>query len=140
VRSPAAIAASLCLGLALGGCSLTSQKPTTPANTSGPAASIGTLIDNFKSDGSSANETKICNDDLSSALKQALNAHGGCKTDITNQLASVSTFTLTTTKGVEVSGNTATAVVQSTYDGKTRNATLHFIKQPKGGWRISGIS
>ena len=139
MRSPLAIAATVCLGLALGGCSLTKANPTTPANVSGPVKALGTLVSNFSSDANSGNQAKICSSILSTALEQALNRHGGCETDVSNQLASINDFTLTITK-YNVSGNSAVAVVKSPYDGKTRPATLHFVKQPQGGWRISGIS
>jgi hypothetical protein len=106
---------------------------------SGPVKALGTLVSNFSSDANSGNQAKICSSILSTALEQALNRHGGCETDVSNQLASINDFTLTITK-YNVSGNSAVAVVKSPYDGKTRPATLHFVKQPQGGWRISGIS
>lgn len=105
---------------------------------SAPVKALGTLVSDFSSDVSSSNEAKICSQILSSTLVGALNSHGGCKTDVSNQLATISNFSLTITK-YRISGERAVGLVRSDYDGKTRTATLQFVKEGSG-WRISGIS
>ncbi len=123
----------------MGGCSLTKQTTTTPKNENPEATAIGTVISNFASDASSGNERKICNSVISTALKQALNRHGGCDSDVTDQIETINNFGLTITK-YSVTGDSAIALVKSPYSGKTRVMTVHLVKQAKGGWRLSGIS
>ncbi|HEX2703689.1 MAG TPA: hypothetical protein VHM72_09685 [Solirubrobacteraceae bacterium] len=137
MRSPVAIAAPLCLALALGGCSLTAT-PTKKKTLAGAAGKIVTVIDNFSSDANDGDASTICDKILSTTLKQHLNSIGGCNTIVTNQLDTVSNFTLTISK-YAVTGNSAEFVVSSNYNGKYKPGTLKFVNQPKGGWRISSL-
>jgi len=133
------IAIPICLALALGGCSLTQKNAnTTTPKATGPAKAIGDVISSFSSDASSGNSKTICDSILAASLVSQLNKVGGCQNDITNQIDTVSSFTLTVTK-YGVSGDTATAVVKSDDNGTTKLYTLALVKQGKS-WRISGLS
>jgi hypothetical protein len=55
-----------------------------------------------------------------------------------NQINTVEDFSLTITK-YGVNGDSATALVKSTYNGNTRLYKIALVKQ-KGAWRISGLS
>jgi hypothetical protein len=125
------------LALALGGCSLTQAKTTTP-KASGGAKAIGTVISNLSSDASGNNPSTICSQILASSLVAHLNSIGSCKTIIGNQLNTAQEFTLTPTK-YGVNGNTATAIVKAIANGKNTLYTVTFVKQA-GTWKISGLS
>lgn len=125
------------LALALGGCSLTQPKTTTP-KASGGAKAIGTVISNLSSDASGNDPSEICKDVLASSLVAHLNAIGGCSTIIGKQLDTAQDFTLTPTK-YGVSGNTATAIVKSIDNGKNHLYTVTFVKQDDT-WKISGLA
>lgn|GEM_PF-2413471 len=134
-RSATALVAAL--ALVLSGCSLTTANTNTP-KASGPAKAIGTVVSDFSNDASSNNASGICKDILAASLVAHLDAIGGCSTIITNQLQTVSNYSLTVTK-YGVSGNSATALVKAPDNGKNRLYTLHLVKE-KGGWRISALT
>lgn len=125
------------LALALGGCSLTQKNPTTP-KAAGGAKALGQVISNLSKDASGNNPSDICQHILASSLVARLNSIGKCSTIIGNQLNTAESFTLTPTK-TGVSGNTATAIVQSVDNGKNRLYTVHFVKQA-GTWKITGLN
>jgi hypothetical protein len=139
VRSPVAIFTSLCLALALGGCSLTQAKTTTPKGASGPAKAIGAVITSFSTDAADNDASTICSSILATSLEQRLNKIGGCSKIITNQLPTATNDNLTITK-YGVSGNSAIALVKSLDNGSNRLYTIHLVKQANGGWRISSVS
>ena len=99
---------------------------------------MGDAISTFSSDASSLDSTALCKSVLASSLVAHLNSIGNCATIIKNQLNTVQDFALTVTK-YGVSGNSATARVKSTYNGKTRLYDITLVKQA-GHWRISGLS
>jgi len=109
-----------------------------PAHTTRAEQAIGDVVANLASDVSGNDPTKICSEILAKPLVSELNKHGGCGNDLATQVGTINVYTLTVTK-YTVSGTHATALVSSTYSGKTRTMTLQFVKQAKGGWRISGI-
>jgi len=79
---------------------------------------------------------------LSTALVDKLNKAGGCKTDITNQLQTINDFTLTigpVTKGVSSRSRTATARIETIFNGKDQINTLQLVNQRHGGWRINSL-
>ena len=123
----------------LAGCTLTHKIATAPQPT-GPLKGISALVSSLSSDASGDDYSTICSSVLSTALEKQLNSNGGCTKDISNQVATASSFTLSIVKYGAFSGNTALAVVKSIYNGKNQLATLHLVKQAKGGWRISSLS
>ncbi len=74
---------------------------------------------------------------LASSLRKTLNASGSCQTKIDNQLKTIDDFTLTI-ESIKVSGSTATARVQSEYNGSKVIQPVKLVDQ-KAGWRISSV-
>jgi copper chaperone CopZ len=75
---------------------------------------------------------------LDGAINAALNKHGGCATDIDNQLKTIDVFTLTVESIPKLSGSTATALVQTTVEGKKVKSTVTLTHE-KAGWRIASL-
>jgi hypothetical protein len=130
------------LGLALSSVGLAACGTTTSAAFKGEAHEVAQAVSNFQADARNGNETKLCTDDLSSALVTRLNsATGGCKEAIKTQLTDVDNFEVTVqsvqvnTAGVRRTGS---ARVTSTSSGKTRPSTLLLVKED-GEWKISGV-
>lgn len=133
-----AIVASACLALTLGGCSLT---PSSSANTSGftgTKATIATKINQLASDVSSSDGLDICENVLATSVRAKLNKVGSCQTIIKNQIKTIDDNTITIEK-ISLAGTTATATVQSTFNGKKVDSSMTLAKQ-SGGWRIATIS
>jgi hypothetical protein len=142
VRSPLAIVASLSLTLALGGCALTRTSTTAPNAPTGAAKQIDVVVEALATDASDNDASAICSKVLSTALVDKLNKAGGCKTDITNQLQTINDFTLTigpVTKGVSSRSRTATARIETIFNGKDQINTLQLVNQRHGGWRINSL-
>jgi hypothetical protein len=103
----------------------------------GEAHAVAQRISDYQSDVAAADEQKLCGEDFSSAVRARLGADGeSCKQALKRQLGTVDDFEVTIGK-VTVSGATATAVVKSTWSGKSRLTTLALVKE-RGGWRITG--
>jgi hypothetical protein len=134
------ILGSACLAVALGGCSLTPSSSTNSSGFTGQKAQIATTLNLLASDSNSANGLDICEHVLASAIRSELNRSGSCQTKIKNQLKTVDDFTLKVESiAVAVSCVSATAKVQTVYDGKKVIQTVALAKQ-KAGWRITSAS
>jgi hypothetical protein len=105
----------------------------------GESHAVAQRISDYQADVSAASEKKLCNEDLSSAVRGRLNAAaGGCEEALKRQLGSIDDYEATVEQ-VTVSGTTATAVVKSTWSGKVRDTTLELVKEGDS-WRITGVS
>jgi hypothetical protein len=119
----------------------------------GEAHAVAQRISDLQSDVTAANEQKVCEEDFSSAARARLSigteagrhspsAHipgsaSTCKQALKRQLGSIDSYELTV-KQIAVRGATATAIVQSTWSGKLRLATLELVREGRN-WRISGL-
>ncbi len=145
---PLLAATLLALGLAACGSTVST------GNFKGEAHAVAQRISDYQADIAAASEQKLCSEDLSSAVRARLStateagrhapsAHipvstYGCKQALKRQLGSIDDYEATVEK-VAVSGATATAVVKSTWSGKSRLTTLELVKEG-GSWRIAGLS
>ncbi len=107
----------------------------------GAARTVAQRVSDYQSHVAAGDAQKVCQDDLSAALRARLGATGGsCAQVLKRQLVSVDDYEATVVKnGIAIAGATATAHVRSTWSGKTRTVTLQLVKQ-SGGWRIAGLS
>jgi len=87
---------------------------------------------------SSSDGLDICENVLATTVRAELNRIGSCQTIIKNQIKTIDDNTITIEK-IKLAGTTATATVQTTYNGKKVDSSMTLIKQ-SGGWRIKGIS
>ena len=134
-----------CLAVALGGCSLTGAKTSSGSSGSfkGTKGLIASTLNTFASDSSSNNPTDLCNNIFDPALKQKVaNAGkaanvGGCIAVIKNQLKTIGDFTLTV-ESIKVTGQTATAVVQTIQAGKKVDSTVR-VDHASAGWRLDSL-
>jgi hypothetical protein len=107
----------------------------------GADRAIAQRVSDYQSNVAAGEAQKVCQDDLSAALRARLGASGGsCVQAVKHQLVSVDDYEATVVKnGIASAGATATARVSSTWSGKARIVTLQLVKQA-GGWRIAGLS
>jgi hypothetical protein len=130
---PLLAAALLALGLTACGSTVST------GSFKGEAHAVAQRISDYQADIAAASEQKLCSEDLSSAVRARLSTpSGGCKQALKRQLGSIDDYEVTVEK-VAVSGATATAVVKSTWSGKSRLTTFELVKEG-GSWRIAGLS
>ncbi len=133
-RSGSLLAVPL-LALSLAACGSTVSTSTFK----GESHAVAQRISDYQSDVGAASEKKLCDEDLSSTVRRRLNvAPGGCEEALKRQLGSIDDYEATVEQ-IAVHGATATAVVKSTWSGKTRDTTLELVKEG-GSWRIAGVT
>ncbi len=97
---------------------------------------VAKTVDDFESAARSSDEGKICRDLLAGSLIETLRSGGKtCNSAVSDALDDADTFKMTV-KSVTVSGNTATAVVDS--KEKTANDTFQ-LANVGGRWKISSF-
>jgi Domain of unknown function (DUF4878) len=105
----------------------------------GEQGNVARRISEFQNDATKSDNKTICHSDLAATIRNQLRSHGGdCQQVIKDQLAQIDGFTLSITS-INISGDTATALVKSTYAGKTKPSTLELVKEGKT-WKISRLS
>lgn len=135
VKPACALLAALLLAAGAAACGSTVSTSTFK----GESHAVAQRISDYQSDIGAASEKKLCNEDLSSAVRRRLNtAPGGCEEALKRQLGSIDDYEATV-EGVAVNGATATAVVKSTWSGKLRDTTLELVREG-GSWRIAGVT
>ena len=130
------------LGLALPALALGACASTTSNSFKGEKHEVAQAISNLQGDAKSADEQKICTNDLAGPLVARLNrAKGGCKEAIKHRLTDIDSYDITI-HAIQLSGAgarpTASAAVTSVYSGKKRPSTLLLVKEG-GKWRLSGV-
>jgi hypothetical protein len=129
----------LCLALpalVLAGCGAAGTTAT--SGFSGVKREVAQAIADFQSDSSSAEEKKVCGNDLAASLVSRLGGKGSCEEAVKRQLNQVDDLEVgIESVDVAADGKTATATVKSVHEGKTRPSSLSLVKEG-GRWRIAG--
>jgi Putative lumazine-binding len=104
---------------------------------SGVKKDVATTVDDLESAAKKSDEVKICRDLLTPSLIATLRAanKSSCDTAVNDAIKDADTFDMTV-KSVNVTGNAATAVVDS--KRKSTDDTFTFEKVG-GSWKISGF-
>jgi Putative lumazine-binding len=104
---------------------------------SGVKKDVATTVDDLASAAKKSDEVKICRDLLAPSLIATLRAanKSSCDTAVNDAIKDADTFDMTV-KSVNVTGNAATAVVDS--KRKSTDDTFTFEKVG-GSWKISGF-
>jgi len=130
--------ALLCLPLsplALAACAGT----TTTAGFQGAQHEAAQTIANLQADATAAEEKKICANDLATALVARLGGTKACEAAIKSQLAEVDSLQVSIQSVHTAPGGTsATALLKSIYEGKSRASTVSLVREA-GKWKISGL-
>ena len=120
-------------GLATG-CGATSSNSA--SDFSGVKKDVATTVDDLSSAARKSDEGEICTNLLASSLIQQLQSAGQtCRTAVSHALDDADTVDMKV-KSVNVTGTTATAVVDS--KEKASNDTFQLVKEG-GRWKISGF-
>jgi hypothetical protein len=129
----AAVLATICvIGLAACG------EVVSTGSFKGEKGVVAQRISQFQNDATKSENETICHDDLAAALKKRIeNSGGSCKQAIKDQLAEIDTFTLSITS-IEISGDTATALVKSNFAGKLEPSKLMLVREDRT-WKVSGV-
>jgi outer membrane PBP1 activator LpoA protein len=135
--APPAILALLAAAL-LAGCS-GQTKSNSADDFQGDKKAVAQVVDDLSNAGSDKDTKEICTTilapEVAAKLKQG---NTDCQDVIEDQLKDANAFGLDV-KSVEVTGNTATAQVESTYDGEDKIQTLRFRKDGQA-WRLVGFA
>jgi hypothetical protein len=133
--------AAFTIALAIGGCSVTQKKANSKfKGVKGDVVAAFALLQGAAKAG---DESKICNQVLSTALAAQLGGRSHCKDAINNVLddadpSTLSMSTKTVTLGPGSPPTTATATVKSGSGKDARTGTLMLVKQ-HGTWRIDSF-
>jgi hypothetical protein len=131
-----ALACATALAAAGGGCTQALQ--TSAGRFGGDSRAVAQEIDDWTSAASKHDDKHVCQQDLSSALVDALNrAKGGCQEAVRRQLDAADNFAVTV-QSVSVNGDRATAQVTSRHDGHERVDALVLVKEA-GRWHLAGL-
>ncbi len=129
----------LCLPLSAIALASCGSSTTSVAGFTGAKHEAAQTIANLQSNATSAEQKKICTDDLAAALVARLGGLSHCETAIKNQLAEVDNLEASV-KSIELAagGKAASAQVKSITEGKTATSTVTLVKEG-GKWKISGV-
>ena len=99
---------------------------------------VAQRVADLQSDATSSNRENICKNDLAAPIVAKLGGRKNCEEALKKQLAQIDNLesTIVSVK-VAPDGKTATAKVKSTYEGKSREATLPLVKEGSS-WKLSG--
>jgi hypothetical protein len=136
MRRVALILASLCVAVAIGGCSLGGSS-TNSAGFTGARGEVAVALNTFSSDASSNNSKDMCANVLDARLVKKLGGAAACQTIITAQLKTTDDFSLSV-KAITLSGKSATASVQTVVAGKKKIQSVR-LYQDAGGWRVDSL-
>jgi len=130
--------ALLCLplsSLALSACGST----TTTAAFKGEQHEAAQAIANLQADATAADEKKICTEDLAATVVARLGTTKACEAAIKSQLTEVDSLEATIgSVQIEPDGTSASARVESIYEGKHRIGEVLLVKED-GKWKVSGL-
>ncbi len=106
----------------------------------GAKRDVAQTIANLQSDATTAQQKKICANDLAAATVAKLGGAKGCEAAIKNQLAQVDSLDVSV-QSVQLTKNetVASAQTKSIHQGKSRASALTLVKEG-GKWKVSGIS
>jgi hypothetical protein len=130
------VLAGAAVALGVAGCG----EATSTTSFKGEEHAVAQRVSTFQKDATEGSESKLCDNDLASALVAGLrrSANGKeCKEVLKEQVKDIEDPALTI-KAVSVNGNTATATVKSTKAGKSHSYNLKLVKEG-GAWKISGV-
>jgi hypothetical protein len=124
----------LALAIGVSACGQT----TSTSGFSGESKAVAQRISDFQSHATTANERKICAEDVAASVKARLQASGAsCQQAFKNQLSEIDTLSLTV-QAVQISGTTATATVKSTWSGRTTLTKVSLVKEGSH-WKIASL-
>lgn len=125
------------------GCAGQGSSSSSADDFTGARKDVAQVVDDLQGAVGKADGKKVCNDYLAPALVQSASANGKkCQSVMEDNLKDADTTGMTV-KSVTITGNTATAVVESDggKDAKDRTNTFTFVKDPgaNGAWKISSF-
>ena len=132
IRPLFATAAVLCVAVA--GCGSSTSSST---SFKGADHEVAQTIGNLQSYATGNEAGKICSHVLKASTVQGLGGQSGCEQALKKQLGQVDSFELST-KSVQVSGNTATAKVESIVSGKKKVQQVSLAKEGST-WKITSL-
>jgi len=136
VRS-AVIALAAAAAVLVAGCA-GQQTSNNADDFSGEDKAVAQVVDDLAEAGMKGEAGDICNTLFTAEVADALNqGNRNCQDAVDDQLDDASSFELDVVK-VDVTGDTATAVVRSEFDGTEEDRALSFQKV-NGTWRIAGL-
>ncbi len=113
-------------------------KTVSTSGLKGESKKAAETIKALQTDVTAGDETKVCKNDLASAVVTRLGAaKGGCQQAVKGQLTEIDSFEITV-DSVKVTGDTAVAKVASKFSGKNRPSTVSLVKE-SGKWKISAL-
>ena len=132
MRKVSAGLGALALTVAIGACG----EAATTGGYSGESHNVAQTIVNFQNDVTTREQKKLCQTDFAAAVATRLTrAAGSCQAALKNQLLQIDATNLTI-QSISVTGKRASALVKSTYSGKSAFSTLTLVKEG-GRWKIS---
>jgi hypothetical protein len=130
-----ATAAAVAAALILGACGAT----VSTSQFKGTQHEVAQVVANLQAHSNSAELDKICDRDITRALREKLKGKSECEQAFKRQLAQTDNLELTVESvTVGAGATTAKAQVKSTFEGKKRSSEVQLVKQ-EGAWRIAAL-
>jgi hypothetical protein len=124
------------LALALAGCGST----VSTSSFKGEQHAVAQAIANLQSDATAGDQGKVCHNDLAAPVVTRLGGVQACEAALKGQLSEIDNLEASV-KEVQIapSGKTATATVESVYEGKKRKRTVSLVKEG-GSWKVVSVA
>jgi hypothetical protein len=131
----ALLALPLVLAVLASGCA---GNPSSTAKFNGEEKQVADKVKKLQSAGETGDAKAICDDVLSKALREQIQAAGStCEQELDKAIKDADDFKLDV-QDVTVSGNTATAKVKGRDRGKDQVREFQFVREG-GDWRATGL-
>ena len=132
-----AFAALAATALLASGCAGTQKNSAT--DFTGAEKQVATAVEDLQSAGRKGDEAKICDDLLAAALVSQIKKASAttCATAVSKSLDDVDSYDIQV-KNVKVTGNTATARVESKATDGNRADTLQLVRE-QNRWKLSSL-
>lgn len=124
--------------LALGGCAQSTESPA--VDFKGQEKLVANVVDDLHDAGTQKDSEAVClllASDLTRQIRATAEGSATCSEAVGDALDDADAFDLTV-KSVKLTGDTATAVVESKENGDEIRDTLSFVKE-NGRWKISAL-
>jgi hypothetical protein len=122
--------------LALAGCG---AAPSSATDFEGEQRAVAEAIEDIQDAGERADTTRLCEDLFAARLRDTVRqGAGSCVAEVDSVINDADDFDLDV-RSVEISGNTARAVVESESNNETVRSTFEMVKEG-GAWKAAAVS
>jgi hypothetical protein len=130
------LAGVLLLAVALAGCGST----VSTSGFKGEEHAVAQAVADLQSNATAGDQGKVCHKNLAASVVTRLGGVQACEAALKGQLSEIDSLEASV-KSVQVapSGKSATATIESVYEGKKRKRTVTLVKEG-GSWKVESVA